>query len=68
MNLKPMKIFEVGAIITAITIVVLTWFISFVADTYKVNADVSNLKEDIQEIKQDTNFIRNYLLEKKDAK
>lgn len=41
------------------------WFASFVASTYKLEAEVTNTKSDIQEIKQDVKYIKNYLLEKK---
>lgn len=49
----------------AILIPVFLWFIMFVADTYKLQAEVTNTKSDIQEIKQDVKYIKNYLLEKK---
>ena len=41
------------------------WFFSFVVSSYRLEAKVENSESDIQEIKQDVKYIRNYLLEKK---
>jgi cell division protein FtsL len=53
------------AIIITIMAPVIGWFISFVISSYQSQAEISNIKSDILEIKKDTRFIRNYLLEKK---
>jgi len=53
------------AILSVIMAPIAIWFISFVFSTYKTQADVENQKADIQEIKSDVKYIRNYLLEKK---
>jgi len=60
-----MKKLTIEAILTAILAPIAIWFISFVSTSYKTQADVENTKGDIQEIKQDVKYIRNYLLEKK---
>jgi len=63
MNLKKLKL---EAILFTMIAPLLAWFISFVASSYQSQAEVSNLKSDILEIKADTRFIKNYLiLEKK---
>lgn len=41
------------------------WFIGFVFSTYQTRADVESQQKDIQEIKSDVKYIRNYLLEHK---
>ena len=51
------------AILTIIVAPFFIWFISFVFTTYGLQAEVYDTKEDIQEIKQDVKYIRNYLLE-----
>ena len=43
----------------------LIWFIAFVSNTNKLEAEVSNTKADIQEIKLDVKYIKNYLMESK---
>jgi len=53
------------AILSIIIAPFVIWFLSFVFSSYKTQADVENLKGDIQEIKQDVKYIKNYLLEKK---
>ena len=52
-------------ILTVMAAPLIIWFISFVAGTYKTEAEVQNTKQDIQEIKLDVKYIINYLLEKK---
>jgi len=58
---------RVGAeiILSGIIVSTVAWVASFIIDTYRLEAEVSNLKSDITEIKQDTKYIRNYLLERK---
>jgi hypothetical protein len=41
------------------------WFFSFVIASYRLEAKVESSESDIQEIKQDVKYIKNYLLEKK---
>jgi hypothetical protein len=53
------------AILTVMIAPLVAWFLSFVVSSYKSQADVENVKGDIQEIKQDVKYIKNYLLEKK---
>jgi hypothetical protein len=53
------------AILTAIIVPVSFWFATFIISAYETRAEVSDLKNDILEIKQDTKYIRNYLLERK---
>jgi hypothetical protein len=58
---------KIGAdiILTVIAIPFVVWFMGFVLSTYRTEAEVVNTKSDIQEIKLDVKYIRNYLLEKK---
>lgn len=51
------------AILAVIIAPLIIWFAGFVLSTYQVQADVENTKQDLQEIKQDVKYIRNYLLE-----
>ena len=60
-----MKRVGAEAILTAIIIPIIIWFAGFVVSSYNSFAEVQNIKEDIRSIKEDTNYIRNYLLEKK---
>jgi hypothetical protein len=60
-----MKKVTAELILSAIAAPLVIWFFSFVFSTYKTEADVQNQQADIQEIKSDVKFIRNYLLEKK---
>lgn len=60
-----MKKLGAEAILSVIIAPFIVWFLSFVFSAYKTQADVENLKGDIQEIKQDVKYIKNYLLEKK---
>lgn len=62
-----MSIKKIGAeaIIIAISAPMIAWVISFVISSYSSMADVSNLKDDVRAIRQDTSYIKNYLLEHK---
>lgn len=60
-----MKKLGAEAILTAMLTPFIVWFVSFVISSYKIEAEVENTKSDIQEIKQDVKYIKNYLLEKK---
>ena len=60
-----MKKLGAEAILTVIITPFVVWFLSFVISTYKIEAEVTNTKADIQEIKEDVKYIKNYLLEKK---
>lgn len=62
---KTIKTLGADAILTAMIIPFIAWFISFIVDTKQAIASIGNTKEDIQEIKDDVKFIRQYLLEKK---
>jgi hypothetical protein len=53
------------AILAVIVAPFFIWFMSFIMSTYELQAKVENTKEDIQEIKQDVKYIKNYLLESK---
>jgi hypothetical protein len=53
------------AILSVIFAPFVIWFISFVLASYATRAEVENQKDDIQEIKQDVKYIKNYLLEHK---
>ena len=60
-----MKKLGAEAILATILAPLAIWFITFVFSAYKTEAEVDNQKNDIQEIKSDVRYIRNYLLEKK---
>lgn len=60
-----MKRFSPEVIISVIVAPMLFWFLSFILSSYQTMAEVENNKGDIQEIKQDVKYIRNYLLENK---
>lgn len=62
---KKLKTLGADAILTAMIIPFIAWFISFIVDTKQAIASIGSTKEDIQEIKDDVKFIRQYLLEKK---
>lgn len=60
-----MKKWGAELILGAITAPFIIWFFSFVIASYKLEAKVESSESDIQEIKQDVKYIKNYLLEKK---
>ena len=60
-----MKKIGADAILMAIISPVAIWLISFIMMSYKTEAEVQTQKTDIQSIKEDVRYIRNYLLEKK---
>lgn len=60
-----MKKWMAELILGAIAAPFVIWFFSFVVSSYRLEAKVENSESDIQEIKQDVKYIRNYLLEKK---
>lgn len=60
-----LKKIEFEAIIAVMAAPIIAWFISFIVGSYQSQAEVSGLKQDILEIKADTRYIKNYLLEKK---
>jgi hypothetical protein len=62
---KKLKTLGADAILTAMIIPFIAWFISFIVDTKQAIASIGSTKEDIQEIKDDVKFIRQYLMEKK---
>lgn len=53
------------AILSIIIAPFLIWFITFVFASYETKANVENQQADIQEIKEDVKYIKNYLLEHK---
>jgi hypothetical protein len=59
------KQFVTEVVLSLLAAPFLIWFLTFVATTYKTEAEVQNSKADIQEIKTDVKFIRNYLMEMK---
>lgn len=60
-----MKRIGAEAILAVIIAPIVWWFVSFVFTSYQVQADVENTKDDIQEIKQDVKYIKNFLMERK---
>lgn len=62
-----MKKIGAEAILSVIVAPLIIWFISFVFLSYQTRAEVEDQKNDIQEIKQDVKYIRNYLLEHKNV-
>ena len=51
-----------------IAITIIAWFVSFVITSYNSFAEIESQKNNIQEIKEDVKFIRNYLLEQKNGR
>lgn len=60
-----MKKWVAELILGAMAAPFIIWFFSFVVSSYRLEAKVESSESDIQEIKQDVKYIRNYLLEKK---
>ena len=50
---------KIGAetILAVIVAPIVIWFLSFVLNTYQVAAEVSNIKEDVTEIKADVKLL-----------
>lgn len=60
-----MKKIGAEAILAVIIAPIVWWFVGFVLASYQLQAEVEYTKDDIQEIKQDVKYIKNFLLEKK---
>jgi cell division protein FtsL len=52
------------AILVVIVSPFAVWFLGFVFSTYQVAAEVSSLKQDIQEVRQNVKEIHSFLLNK----
>lgn len=70
--MKWFKKIGAEAIITGfffpILLTLIAWFASFVITSYNSFAEIESQKNNIQEIKEDVKFIRNYLLEQKNGR
>lgn len=52
------------SMIAPIVLSLLAWFASFVYTTYQAVAEVSNIKDDLKEIKTDVKDVKKYLIER----
>lgn len=65
MNLRKLSAEAILSVIVAPAVI---WFISFVFTSYETRAEIEDQKKDIQEIKEDVKYIRNYLMERQNGK
>lgn len=65
MNLRKLSAEAILSVIIAPAVI---WFITFVFTSYETRAEIEDQKKDIQEIKEDVKYIRNYLMERQNGK